>query len=160
MYLFSFPTQWDVSVCSVKCSLVCSGMEWVCAVVRCLMILLEPVFTRKVGHNRAFKAYMRTGTRACVFSVGRCVPIRCYWDLKLIGSVGRGWQGMAGLVGWLGWVGLARTFPRILTSVRGVWGREERKGRGRGWDCVIHVYYVCVLSEIVISIFNFEKEAG
>ena len=109
-------------------------MEWVCAVVRCLMILLEPVFTRKVGHNRAFKAYMRTGTRACVFFRWvECVPIRCYWDLKLIGSVGWGWQGMAGLVGWLGWVGLGWLGPSPgFLPLCGECGERGKKRLGEG----------------------------
>ena len=73
-------------------------------------------------------------------------------DPLLLGSEANwvGWLGLAGLVSWLGWVGLDGTLPRILTSVRGVWGREERNGWGRGWDCAIHVYYDYVLSEIDI----------
>ena len=94
------------------------------------------------------------------FSVGRVCS-----DPLLLGSEANwvGWLGLAGdgRAGWLvRLVGLAGSLPRILTSVRGVWGREGRNGWGRGWDCAIHVYYNCVLSEIVISIFNFEKEAG
>ena len=138
-------------------------MEWVCAVVRCLMILLEPVFTRKVGHNRAFKAYMRTGTRACVFfSVGRVCS-----DPLLLGPEANwvGWLGLAGdgRAGWLVrlvrlcWLGPS---PVFLPLCGECWERGEKR-LGRGWDCAIHVYYVCVLGDIYFSIvFNFEKEAG
>ena len=77
----------------------------------------------------------------CFFSVGRCVPIRCYWDLKLIGSVGWGWQGMAGLVGWLGWLGWLGPSPGFL-PLCGVCGggREETVGGGVGT-----VRYMCII---------------
>ena len=128
-------------------------MEWVCAVVRCLMILLEPVFTRKVGHNRAFKAYMRTGTQACVFfSVGRVCS-----DPLLLGSEANwvDWLGLTGdgRAGWLvRLVGLAGTPPPDSYLCAGSVGREERKGWGRGWDCAMHVYYNYVLSDVYSSI--------